>query len=180
MTTKRHFISLQIGLIKLPHPLRFGRNIHAVKLPQTCDDPRIGETMRAIGSGWSQFEQQFNESDGLVRHVALKLVDIESSPFLLSYGYSVVPSVFFTTSPDTVYRSTMPGDSGGPLIRQSDGVQFGVAKSNFAPPHNFHGYTKLSYFFDWISNVTGLSLPKCPEQAPVDGNVASMFWRFGQ
>lgn len=59
------------------------------------------------------------------------------------------------------------GDSGGPVIRESDGAVVAVSSTVL---HNFlgikeHAFTQISYYFDWISAKTGLSLPKCEDQA---------------
>lgn len=44
------------------------------------------------------------------------------------------------------------------MIRQKDGVQYGVIKSK---AQNYQMYTNIKYFFDWISDNTGLTLPDC-------------------
>lgn len=59
--------------------------------------------------------------------------------------------------------------TGGPLIRESDGTLIGVLA--FVNEHNeiedpnsrvdLQISTNIQKYFDWISNVTGLNLPKC-------------------
>lgn len=159
----------QLGLIKLAQPIRFSQHIQPVKLPENCDELDIPEAMRAIGSGKTQINQEFDEIDGLVRHVALETVDLGSHPILKYRSYLKSAAVFFTVSPDNTFRSTLGGDSGGPLMRQSDGVQCGIIVGFFecsqSARYSYQEFTKIAYFFDWISHETGLRLPKCKEQA---------------
>lgn len=54
------------------------------------------------------------------------------------------------------------------MIQKSDRVQYGVIRStlfNEADEAVFETYTKISYFFQWISHETGMKLPKCHQQA---------------
>lgn len=48
--------------------------------------------------------------------------------------------------------------SGGPMILQKDGVQYGVYKGHFM---FYQIFMKMSFFFDWISDITGMDLPEC-------------------
>lgn len=158
-----------IGLIKLPQSIQFSHNIQPVELPSNCNDLDIPETMRAIGSGKIEIDQEFDRIDGLVRHVALETIDFGSHPILRFRSYMKSPSLFFTVSLDKVFRSTLGGDSGGPLVRQSDGVQFGIIKGYFEcdrlARYSYQEFTKVSYFFNWIAHKTGLELPECEDQA---------------
>lgn len=166
------FVSSEIALLKLSRPIRFSQNIQPVKLPNNCDELGIGEAMRSIGSGLTNLNHTAMQLDGLVRHVTLETIDPKLNPLIVEHGYvnPPSPSLIFTDSPDEVYRGPLPGDSGGPLIRLKDGVQYGIAKSiGLNESNTYQAYTKISYFFDWISHVTGLKLPKCQPQAPVDG-----------
>lgn len=60
--------------------------------------------------------------------------------------------------------------SGGPVLRQSDGVLIGHISSGrietkgfFFKKHNivYQVFTNFHYHFDWIASVTGLNLPRC-------------------
>lgn len=58
------------------------------------------------------------------------------------------------------------GNIGGPMIRRRDGTQFGITRAiirdrDADEPTTVQVYTKISYFFDWITAVTSLDLPKC-------------------
>lgn len=64
-------------------------------------------------------------------------------------------------------RNIYAGDSGGPLIREKDGSLIGVTShaSIIRLPNytlvEFQLFTKVASFYQWISNITGLSLPNC-------------------
>lgn len=49
------------------------------------------------------------------------------------------------------------------MVRQKDGVQFGIIRSILRSTDSttLQIYTKIPYFFDWISEITGLDLPTC-------------------
>lgn len=62
---------------------------------------------------------------------------------------------------------------GGPLLLQDYPALLGVNQAYRKHKTPVDGisktqiFTKVSYFFSWISHITGLSLPKCEEQAPI-------------
>lgn len=67
------------------------------------------------------------------------------------------------------FRYTIFSQSGGPLLRRSDNTFIGVI--SFLRYRRWHlfcihpvklqGFTKVHYYFDWISHITGLELPRC-------------------
>lgn len=64
------------------------------------------------------------------------------------------------------------GNSGGAVIRQRDHTLIGIGSHVFpssfvldGKPVVVQGITNLYYFFDWISEKTGLELPKCLDDA---------------
>lgn len=58
--------------------------------------------------------------------------------------------------------------AGGPVLLEEDQTLIGVTKSTVYQ-HNIpvQKIMKISYFFDWISSITGMVLPECGEQAPL-------------
>lgn len=57
---------------------------------------------------------------------------------------------------------------GGPAIRQRDNTLIGISSHVFPSSFTYNGkpviiqgITNIHYFFDWISEITGLELPKC-------------------
>lgn len=53
---------------------------------------------------------------------------------------------------------------GGPLIRQNGGELVGITAFGCSRFQRV-AFSKISYFFDWISHKTGLNLPKCHQKA---------------
>lgn len=49
--------------------------------------------------------------------------------------------------------------SGGPLVLQKDNSLLGIIRSG--NQFNLQIFTKVHFYFDWISHVTGLNLPQC-------------------
>lgn len=62
---------------------------------------------------------------------------------------------------------------GGPLLLQGYPALLGVNKAYRKHKTPVDGisktqiFTKVSYFFGWISHITNLRLPECAEQAPI-------------
>lgn len=55
---------------------------------------------------------------------------------------------------------------GGPLLRHKDNKLYGVNRGTVTvigdadtPPLQI--FTRITYFFNWISQITGMELPKC-------------------
>lgn len=56
--------------------------------------------------------------------------------------------------------------AGGPVIRQKDNLLYGVTAGCLMPKKELNMpplqvFTKISHYYDWISNKTGLKLPTC-------------------
>lgn len=55
--------------------------------------------------------------------------------------------------------------TGGPVLLEKDGTLLGVISSRVHHGETriptTQGFMKLTYFFDWISKITGLDLPNC-------------------
>lgn len=65
--------------------------------------------------------------------------------------------------------------SGGPLIRHSDSALIGVTSyaqvaKNRMDPVDGQIYTKIHYYFEWISMKTGIELPICNYPWPLAAN----------
>lgn len=48
------------------------------------------------------------------------------------------------------------------MIGKFDNIQFGVNRGTKSGKYQI--YTSISYFFEWISETTNMSLPKCKTQ----------------
>lgn len=61
---------------------------------------------------------------------------------------------------------------GGPLVRERNGTLIGVVhavsieKNDDMIHITLSKYMKIDYYFNWISNVTGISLPDCGPSPP--------------
>lgn len=70
---------------------------------------------------------------------------------------------------ELIHLHAISSKLGGPLLRRSDNTFIGVI--SFLRYKRWHlfcirpvklqGFTKVHYHFDWISQITGLELPKC-------------------
>lgn len=80
---------------------------------------------------------------------------------------ATLPSSAICVRP-TKTGSIAPGDSGGPLIRQSDEAFIGLASFSFLRRSSdgvfAQGFTNVQIFYAWISYWTGMDLPKCRNQ----------------
>lgn len=60
-------MSNTIGLVKLPQPIQFSQTIQPAKLPQTCDDLEMDETIVSMGTGAYIIRRGVPEFDGKLR-----------------------------------------------------------------------------------------------------------------
>lgn len=56
------------------------------------------------------------------------------------------------------------------MMLEKDQTLVGIVKStvftDFKHTIPVQKFMKISYFFNWISHITGMELPECEEQAP--------------
>lgn len=143
-----------IALIQLPDFIRFSEIIQPIALSNVHEIEDYTEVI-AIGSGHIDSTQ---ENAKVLQWAPLDTIPMEiCSKFYKFVGSS--ESVFCAVSEQN--RSVCVGDSGGPLIRKDDNKLMGVA--SFARVDDYsanwpQGFTKVSAYFGWISNITGLKL----------------------
>lgn len=101
--------------------------------------------------------------DGALRHADLFAIPQNSWTNLLKFN-AEADSIVCAYSPTG--HSMCHGDSGGPLIRKSDKALIGV--SSFIQYAEYKGdalqlqnFANISYFFGWISEITGMELATC-------------------
>lgn len=153
---------LPIGLIQLPEPITPNDFISPAKLPRDCIGAQINETVMAIGNGRTEFRKP--AIDKTLRHgFSVVIPNSQCESALRKH-----PDPSSVICAHAIRRKNIyAGDSGGPLIRQKDGFLIGVTShasiielSNYTLVE-FQLFTKISSFYQWISNITGLSLPNC-------------------
>lgn len=159
-------------------------------LPQNCDDLDENEAVVGLGIGYYREGKRRPIADGKLREGSLNTTDcnlcqplrddVPELQSIICTAHSMAQSMaggdsgiifshfckFLIISGNNAFHA-FPG---GPLIRQKDGVQIGVHKGfyeTFGMREPLGIFTRISFFFDWISFVTGLDLPLCEDQAPV-------------
>lgn len=156
---KYHRSSLinDMALIKLSQPVEFSNIIQSIKLPDSCESNENIEAI-AIGNG------RINEKHAVAPILQYTpLTTIKWDKCQLVYPFiRFRRTVLCAVSNDD--RSIQRGDSGGPLIRKSDGKLIGVTSFfqsdgfNFTAPQGFNNVIK---YHEWISQTTKLRLIKC-------------------
>lgn len=146
-----------ISLIRLPQAVIFTPTIQPIKLSRRTFSNQGRTDIFAIGTGSPQLNT--NGMSSILKYIRLKTLTIEMCtdiyPFLEGRD-----DVFCAESIKT--GSTYRGDSGGATIRRDDGTLFGIL--SFANTHRDgvlpQAFTFIPFHFEWISNVTGMKLPK--------------------
>lgn len=138
-----------IGILKIPSPVRLGRNIGLVRIDRTY----VNENTRliVIGSGLNGNREQTNTLQWANQ------ISISNSNCAKAYNRSVIlPTVVCTRGPNKI-ESTCNGDSGGPLIRRFNAkpqlvgvLSFGGGKSLGCTNNIPTGFSRISSYLDFI------------------------------
>lgn len=149
------------GLIQLSGRTKFTKHIQPGKLPADCGKLSDFETVTVAGAGLTSFEQQ--NPDGALRHTDLFAIPQDQWINLLKF-HAEADSLICAYSPSG--KSICHGDSGGPLFRKSDKTLIGLI--SFIQDVRYKGsvvqlqaFAKITYFYEWISEITGIELPIC-------------------
>lgn len=177
-----------IALLRLPHVLKRDQYIRPAKLPVDCGKHLDNEKAIVIGTGQASF--YFEDLQPDLHHAYLQILPSDDCKEVSGH-FGAPESLICTNSTDgqSPYRGDSGNNrflfackfhgkyswiaafcfSGGPLLRQSDGSLIGLA--SFVRLKSWHllrripaqvqGFTKVHYFFEWISKVTEIKLPKC-------------------
>lgn len=106
----RNGLIYDIGLVKLPHPIKFSHSIQPVKLPQDCVGLGDDEDVDALGIGYSLCDQNWSEVDGKLREASFKTVACNSSQQMREDSGDVQDSLICTLQENG--KITAGGDSG--------------------------------------------------------------------
>lgn len=144
--------------MELSSPVEFNSKIQPAKLPTDCGNDLDTEYAVVIGNGLTL------DTRGFFRDWRLYEIDVEIVPQIdcEPMTLNAVPGTTICALASNRQFLRL-GDSGGPLLRQKDGTFIGIvsAKSPYEGTTNRHFFTKIHYYFDWISEITGLELPTC-------------------
>lgn len=108
--------NFDIGLIKLPHPIKFSKSIQPTKLPQNCDGLPHNETVNAMGIGFSQDGQVWSDVDGKLKEGSFRTVPCDPE-------YQNWASVICISQADE--KTMAGGDSGRLTIKKRKGENNG-------------------------------------------------------
>lgn len=143
-------IANDLALVKLSKKIKFTNRIKPALLPKTTNDSYIGREV--IASGWGRNNQNSSE----LRWTQMRI--ISNSDCKKIFG----PAVFNETicAQGDKLQSICDGDSGGPLILKSDNRTL-VGITQFATSQGCHlgipqGFSRITYFLQWIKNTTGI------------------------
>lgn len=150
-----------ISLIKLPMYLPFTKNIHPISLVPTfmANETFLGQTAIIAGYGLMDDEYLDNSKDLLWA----KVVVIENKECMAEYGDAIViESTLCARGWNNTNQSICSGDSGGPLIIETDKGSFmQIGINSFTAEDRCtkglpSGYLRLNSFLPFISNITSL------------------------
>lgn len=127
------------------------------------------ENVIAIGNGLTNIDSIDN--DKKMRHAQFTTMAPDQCISKLSSSHKMNTIICANSSNG---QSVFFGDSGGPLIRESDGLLIGlmsfVQMDSSYSSIELQVFTNIFYYFDWISQVTTIKLPQCsgPQAIPLD------------
>merc|ERR1712223_1933465 len=143
------YLTNDIAYIRLPTPVTYNANIQPIPL---CDgsDPQIGEIVKAVG--WGKDSDDADWISTVLREVDVPVMD----NFECNDIYGIVNEGNICTDGSNG-KGVCSGDSGGPLIYK--GVQVGVTSFGASAGCEIgypSGFTRISYFREWILTHTGV------------------------
>ncbi|KAL5292131.1 hypothetical protein ACFFRR_011130 [Megaselia abdita] len=145
-----------ISLIRLSSPLQLTYKVWPVPLVDRSEVNDSFEGEHVIASGWGR------TSDAGPAPSQLRYVDmyVESQAACIGYYGSVtVTDGVICTYTEYGTKSTCQGDSGGPLVSKATGHLIGCTSfvsSTGCQSGAPDGFTRITYYLDWIQQTTGL------------------------
>lgn len=173
-------------MLKLSNPIELSAAIQPIKLPSDCGE-NISNLMYAIAVGNGLTTKPW--TDGLLRETMLVTLSSDkcanadmADQRAVIYTRSTLPYGTTAIGDSGKYlENNENGDRvevlkvdifhlfsllGGPLMRFSDKTLIGVLSMKGPEPDTvieprIQLSTNIYYYFDWISEMTGIELPKC-------------------
>uniref|UniRef100_T1GW63 Peptidase S1 domain-containing protein n=1 Tax=Megaselia scalaris TaxID=36166 RepID=T1GW63_MEGSC len=148
-----------ISVIRLPSSLPMTYYIWPVVLVSRAEAGNTFEGQTAIASGWGKIADSTSSITNLLRWTDL---NVEKQNTCKSYYMAgLVTDGVICTNTKGGAVSTCNGDSGGPLVLKSTGRQIGVTSfvsSAGCQSGGPDGFTRVTYYLDWIKQNTGLNV----------------------
>lgn len=157
----RRPMSNDIALIELNQPIdNFNASVQPVKLPTKCVSYKKLNVI-AMGSGRYSEKKTLSEKLAWTPLTTIPRTDCSTLYKLVELHESMFCAKGIGN------RSIYSGDSGGPVVRNTDKTLVGIVSFNhktgvlkgFA-----QGFSKVLWHTEWLSNITGLNLPVCKEE----------------
>lgn len=148
-----------LALLHLTVPVTFTDYVIPICLgPKSFTEFLMRSTDTSLVSGWGRLLHNGRDSPTL-RKVALPYVDRTECK---SSSSRDVTSFMFCAGYNTIQQDACQGDSGGPHASKYKDTWFltGIVSwgEGCAKQGKYGIYTRISRYFHWISNVTGLTL----------------------
>ena len=140
-----------IGLIEYPEPITFDANIQPVRLATA--DPAVG--VEVTPSGWGKDSDSATGITDVLRKVTVPI--LSNAECAIVYGdVTIYDGTICTDAAGGM--GVCSGDSGGPM--NFGGVTAGVTSfvaSAGCESGRPHGFTRVTYFLDWIEANSGVT-----------------------
>ncbi|KNC32267.1 hypothetical protein FF38_01821 [Lucilia cuprina] len=160
------FPNNDIGLIKLPTPLIFTKNIQPIalvtKAEAAAENNFVGA--KAIITGFGQETDDIGSESNVLLWTQLEVISNSRCLELYKNPDAIIESTLCAIGWNDTNKSPCNADSGGPLIwknKANNFVQIGidsfVARSIGCMLKFPAGFTRVSSFLGYIRNITGLN-----------------------
>ncbi|XP_057368910.1 brachyurin-like [Daphnia carinata] len=144
-----------VALIRLPTPIEFTPEIQPICLAPSTEGDHVGDMLHI--SGWGKPSDASAGISPVLREVNVPC--ITNAECALTYGATITDGNICVDT--TGGKGSCNGDSGGPLSFVNNGVYNQVGIVSFGSSAGCEvglpaGFTRVSYFADWIAANTGL------------------------
>ncbi|EFX79603.1 chymotrypsin-like protein [Daphnia pulex] len=144
-----------VALIKLPAPIEFTPEIQPICMAPSTEPDHVGDILH--NSGWGKPSDAAAGISPTLNEVYMPCMSNDECAAY--FGNTIQPGNICTDT--TGGHSACNGDSGGPLSYINGGVYNQVGIVSFGSSAGCEvgypaAYTRVSYYADWISSVTGL------------------------
>ncbi|XP_060522687.1 trypsin-7-like [Cylas formicarius] len=144
-------IENDIALLELAEDLPYGPTVQPATLPE--QDASVPINQSAVLIGWGYLSGFSVEKPEILQKVNLTVYGNDYCDKVLTVPYNDTQNL--CAGVDANDKGQCTGDSGGPLL--VNGVPTGIVSWSVKPCISAPGaFTKVSYYRNWIRNVTGI------------------------